>query len=113
MSMRRRLPALAAVALPLASANAQVIYSSRAVFEAALSDANTWDFTGPSGSPVIFLNSLGTNVAQASSVGGDAAGIIHETRLCGSSGGSVDCLRPVRFDICSCPSSPSDSTTWT
>jgi hypothetical protein len=99
MSMRRRLLAAVAVALPLAASDAQVTYASRAAFNAAISGANTWDFTGPTGNPVIFLNSLGTDIAQVSSVGGDAAGIIINNTLCGSTGGSVDCFRPVRFDL--------------
>jgi hypothetical protein len=99
MSMRSRFLAAVTVALPLASSDAQVTFASRAAFDAVLVGANTWNFNGPSGNPVIFLNSLGTDLAQVSSVGGDAAGIIHNNALCGSSGGSVDCFRPVRFDL--------------
>jgi len=74
-------------------------YSSRATFLGALAGADTWDFNGPEGNPVVILNSLGTNIVGVSTQGGDAAGVIHDNALCGSVGGAVDCFPPVVFTL--------------
>ena len=74
-------------------------YSSRPTFLGALAGANTWDFNGPEGNPVVILNSLGTNIVGVSTQGGDAAGVIHDNALCGSVGGAVDCFPPVVFTL--------------
>jgi len=49
-------------------------YSSRATFLGALAGADTWDFNGPEGNPVVILNSLGTNIVGVSTQGGDPSG---------------------------------------
>ena len=74
-------------------------YSSRATFLGALAGANTWDFNGPEGNPVVILNSLGTNIVGVSTQGGDPAGMIHENALCGSVSGAVDCFPPLVFTL--------------
>jgi hypothetical protein len=74
-------------------------YSSRATFLGALAGANTWDFNGPEGNPVVILNSLGTDIVAVSTQGGDAAGMIHDNALCGSVNGALDCFPPVLFTV--------------
>jgi hypothetical protein len=89
------LTAVLVLATASESRAAVITYSSSAAFEAALASFDTWDFTGAEGNPVIFLNSLGTDIVSVASQGGDAAGIIHDNALCGSSGGTVDCFKPI------------------
>jgi hypothetical protein len=74
-------------------------YSSRATFLGSLAAADTWDFNGPDGNPVIILNSLGTNIVGVSTQDGDAAGVINGNALCGSVNGAVDCFPPVVFTL--------------
>lgn len=74
-------------------------YNSRAAFLGTLASADTWDFNGPEGNPVIILNSLGADIVHVSTQGGDAAGVIHDNAVCGSVSGAVDCFRPVAFTL--------------
>lgn len=74
-------------------------YNSRAAFLGALTASTTWDFNGPEGNPVIILNGLGTDIVKISTQGGDAAGVIHDSAVCGSVSGGVDCFRPVDFTL--------------
>lgn len=76
---------------------AVVTYTSSAAFEAALSSSNLWTFTGPTGNPVVVLNSLGTDIVNVTTLGGDAAGIINDNALCGRTSNAVDCFKPVVF----------------
>ena len=45
-------------------------YSSRATFLGGLAGADTWDFNGPDGNPVVILNSAGANIVGVSTQGG-------------------------------------------
>jgi len=86
---------LATFLTPNVYSEAVTTYSSRATFLGALAGADTWDFNGPEGNPVVILKSLGTDIVGVSTQGGDAAGAIHDNALCGSVSGAVDCFPPV------------------
>ncbi|HEV8397762.1 MAG TPA: PEP-CTERM sorting domain-containing protein [Vicinamibacterales bacterium] len=84
-----------AVATP--SRAAVITFSSSAAWEAAVTSFDTWDFNGPEGNQVILLNSLGTNIVSVATQGGDPQGLIHDSALCGSTGGGVDCFKPIEL----------------
>lgn len=100
MTFRPSLHAFAAVATALAlvtQAQAYTEYTDRASFTAAQPSQYLYTFAAPN--IVSILSSAQGDLADVSTVGGDAYGQAQGSNVGGSSGGGIDNFKPLRFDF--------------
>jgi len=100
MTFRPSLHAFAAVTTALAlitQAQAYTEYTDRASFTAAQPSQYLYTFAAPN--IVSILSSAQGDLADVSTVGGDAYGQAQGSNVGGSSGGGIDNFKPLRFDF--------------
>lgn len=96
-SPMRTLVAGAALLALVTQAQAYTEYTDRAGFTAAQPSQYLYTFAAPN--IVSILSSAQGDLADVSTVGGDAYGRAQGSNVGGSSGGSIDNFKPLRFDF--------------